>query len=200
MQRIDELLRPETILESIAKCETYGELDSETRANIRGIHMMFEKLKKTPDMIRIMLQIEFQFEGVVNACDKKADHEYLLSDECEWYDSTFVIPQYSCVKQWVTKCVSEMKKGKKVVCLVPCRTNTEWFHEIVLRESSDVRFIKGRVTLPGYPKQNQFPDAVCVFLPDSTKQFKSVKTKRPVAIIKCNMSFTSNKTTFEKVQ
>jgi hypothetical protein len=198
MQCIDELVQAHTILDSIAKCDTYGNLDSETRANIQGLHMIFEKLKKTPDMIRLLLQMEFNFKGVVDACSSKADHKYLLSDECEWYDSTFVTPQYSCVEKWVTKCVTEMHKGKTIVCMVPCRTNTEWFHEIVLKQSSDIRFIRGRVNLPGFPKQNQFPDAICVFLPNSPKKIQEkTQQKQSVSIIKCSTSFTSNETTFE---
>jgi len=205
MQRIEELVSSNNILDSISKCTTYGEIgESETRATIKGLHMMFQKLKKTPDMIRLLLQMEFQFEGVVNACSKGADLDALLS--CDWYDSTFVIPQYSCVKKWVQKCIEQRDKGKTVVMIIPSRTNTDWFHELVVPEATDLRFIRGRITLPGYTTQNQFPDAVCVF---GTKKQPSSLSSPPqsleihnhdVAILACGTSITSNETKFTKIR
>jgi len=205
MQRIEELVQSSTILDSIAKCTTYGEIqESETRANIKGLHVMFEQLRKTPDMIRLLLQMEFQFEGMINACGPDVDHEAIL--EAEWYNSTFLIPQYSCVKKWMTKCVEERDKGKTVVCIIPCRTNTDWFHEYVLAEATDLRFIKGRVTLPGFKKQNQFSDAICVFTPKGktttpvplqlTGTSSDTKKTGGIAILSCNTSFTTDETDF----
>jgi site-specific DNA-methyltransferase (adenine-specific) len=205
MQRIDELLSSNNILDSIAKCTTYGEIgESDTRATIKGLHMMFQKLKKTPDMIRLMLQMEFEFDGVVNACSKGVDIETLLS--CDWYDSTFVVPQYSCVKKWVKKCIEENQKGKTVVMIIPSRTNTDWFHELIVPSATDVRFIRGRITLPGYTKQNQYPDAVCIFSAKGSSSSLSapplslVVPNRNVAILACNTSFTSDEIQFTKKQ
>lgn len=214
MNRIEELVDSNHVLNSLAKCSTTGDLrkSASNHADIKGLHLVFEKLKKTPDMIRLLLQHEFQFEGVVNAYAPNVNQEQLL--RADWYQSTFVIPHYSSVKKWAQKCIAERNKGKTVVCLIPSRTNTEWFHTLVIQEAYQIRFIRGRITMPGFNTQSPYPDAICVYRPktessrseasgsesnDESNEPNEVSSKskrRRSEVIKCTTSFTSDETEF----
>jgi phage N-6-adenine-methyltransferase len=70
---------------------------------------------------------------------------------------------------WVKKAYEEVwDKGNAtlVACLLPARTDTQWWHDLVLPHASEVHLIKGRVGfLLGGKKQAPapFPSAVVVF-------------------------------------
>jgi site-specific DNA-methyltransferase (adenine-specific) len=49
------------------------------------------------------------------------------------------------------------------VFLIPSRTDTRWFHEIVLPFAKEIRFIKGRLTFAGGKSSAPFPSMVVVF-------------------------------------
>ena len=43
------------------------------------------------------------------------------------------------------KAHNECQEGKLVVLLIPARTDTTWFHDIILRNNYEVRFHRGRL-------------------------------------------------------
>lgn len=49
----------------------------------------------------------------------------------EWKDKTFVNPPYSCTQLWVTKAISENRKGKHIVMLLRMDTSTRWFRDLM---------------------------------------------------------------------
>lgn len=59
-----------------------------------------------------------------------------------------------------------MKKAMEaealVVCLVPSRTDTKWWHEYVMK-ASEIRFIKGRLKFGDSKNSAPFPSASIVF-------------------------------------
>ena len=63
----------------------------------------------------------------------------------EWAAATFCNPPYSQLKStkkklgWVDKAHQECQKGKTVVLLIPSRTDTQWFHDIILEHDYEVR-------------------------------------------------------------
>ena len=50
-----------------------------------------------------------------------------------------------------------------VVCLLPARTDTKIFHEIIKPYSSSIEFLKGRVKFVGAEHGAPFPSLICVF-------------------------------------
>jgi len=48
-----------------------------------------------------------------------------------------------------------------VVCLVPARTDTKWWHDYAIK--GEVRFVKGRLKFGDATSNAPFPSAVVVF-------------------------------------
>ena len=60
-------------------------------------------------------------------------------------------PPYSrsLKEAFVQKAISESKKGKLCVMLLPVSTSTKLFHDYVLPNAKDIRFLRGRVKFIG---------------------------------------------------
>lgn len=81
-------------------------------------------------------------------------------------------PPYSKCRQFVGKAAREAEQGVTVVCLVPSRTDTRWWHEHVwdasrhaCRPGVEVRFVKGRLKFGNSANSAPFPSVVIVFRP-----------------------------------
>lgn len=68
------------------------------------------------------------------------------------------------IGQWVKKAYSESLYGATVVCLLPARTDTAWWHDYVL-PFAKVTFIRGRLKFGTATNSAPFPSAVAVFYP-----------------------------------
>lgn len=158
---------------------------------IRGINAVIRQITKSPDTIRVMTQSEFGYQGVVDGSDDTipANLDPLSVD---WYDSTFAIADYSRVRVWVKKACEEANQGRTVVMLIPARTNTRWFHNYVLPYASEIRFIKGSITIKGETRRNMAPDCLVVY----NRVVSAIPSSAPssVAIISMRTSFTDGNT------
>lgn len=65
--------------------------------------------------------------------------------------------------RWIAKAHRESERGATVVCLVPARTDTKWWHAYA--EKGEYEFIKGRVIFQGAKWNAPFPCAIVVFRP-----------------------------------
>lgn len=68
------------------------------------------------------------------------------------------------IGRWVQKAHVESTKGATVVCLLPARTDTAWWHDYVL-PFAKVTFIRGRLKFGNASTGAPFPSAVAVFYP-----------------------------------
>lgn len=65
-----------------------------------------------------------------------------------WGSRTYVNPPYGKeIGKWIARAYQEGQAGKLVVMLLPCRTDTIWFHRYILPHAKEIRFIKGRLCL-----------------------------------------------------
>jgi phage N-6-adenine-methyltransferase len=71
-------------------------------------------------------------------------------------------PPYSNVIHWMRKAYEESLRGATVVCLVPSRTDTRWWHSYV-SHAAEVRFVRGRIKFGGAKYNAPFPSALVVF-------------------------------------
>jgi site-specific DNA-methyltransferase (adenine-specific) len=84
----------------------------------------------------------------------------------------FMNPPYSDCKSWMKKAYESSRKGAVVVCLVPSRTDTRWWHEYAQKGS--IYFIKGRLKFGGQKNSAPFPSAVIVFDAEKENRFGSI--------------------------
>ena len=85
----------------------------------------------------------------------------------DWGQETvFMNPPYGReIKDWMKKAYESSLKGATVVCLVPARTDTRWFHEYAV--NGEVRAIKGRLKFGGAQNSAPFPSVIIIFRPPS---------------------------------
>jgi len=83
-----------------------------------------------------------------------------------WFGRVYVNPPYGrSVEAWVDKAVREVRLGRveRVVMLLASRTDTRWFHDLVLKYATAVLFVRGRIRFVGASNSALFPSLVVVF-------------------------------------
>ena len=123
----------------------------------------------TPKNVFDELNDEFNF--VLDPCatkeNAKTDNFFTIEDDGlsqEWTDTTFMNPPYGReIKKWVKKAFEESLKGTVVVCLIPARTDTTYWHEYIFEKACEIRFVKGRIKFGDRKKGAPFPSAVVIF-------------------------------------
>ena len=79
-----------------------------------------------------------------------------------WKGACWMNPPYGrTIKEWMKKAYESSLEGTTVVCLVPSRTDTAWWHEYAVK--GDIEFIRGRLKFGGHTNSAPFPSAVIVF-------------------------------------
>ena len=68
---------------------------------------------------------------------------------------------------WMQKAYESAQGGALVVCLVPARTDTKWWHEYAAK--GEVTFVRGRLKFGGQKNSAPFPSAIVVFEPKGEK-------------------------------
>ena len=154
-------------------------------AQIQSMQMNFEPVQRTPETIRICSQLEFGYTGVI-ARDSRA-----LEDGVEWYDSSFAVANYSCPEPWIRRAIEEKRKGKVVVMMLPARTHTRWFHDLVMGEAAQVRFIQGKVK--HVDSNYDIPEMLAIFRQERKKKKGRPRAAKDVAILRMRSSFTDSK-------
>lgn len=83
-----------------------------------------------------------------------------------WEGRCFMNPPYGrSIGSWVQKAYKESLNGVFVVCLVPSRTDTAWWHDFVMK--GRIRFLRGRLKFGDSQNSAPFPSAVVIFSNDS---------------------------------
>ena len=133
----------------------------------------------TPQVLYDMLNDEFNFtlDPCASKENAKCDRYYTIEDNGliqDWAnDRVFLNPPYGrgLTSIWLKKAYQESLKGALVVCLIPARTDTAYWHDYIF-PYAEIRFIKRRVRFVdgGKPKDAPFPSAIVIF--DNTKEIK----------------------------
>ena len=80
----------------------------------------------------------------------------------------FMNPPYGReIKQWMAKAYAASRGGATVVCLVPSRTDTQWWHLYAMK--GEMRFLKRRLEFVGSNNKAPFASALVVFRPPNFK-------------------------------
>jgi len=127
---------------------------------------------ETPDGIFEPLALEFGITLDVAATSKNAKCKkyFTMEDDGlkqEWTGVCWMNPPFGKVmKKWVIKAYEEYKRGNTIICLLPARTNTNWWHDYVI-PNAEVRFIRGEVKFKGFERGLWMPMAIVIFKPFS---------------------------------
>ena len=114
---------------------------------------------------------EFDFQTDVCASEENAKCDNFYTEEMdglsqEWNGACWMNPPYGrSIKSWMQKAYQSSLNGATVVCLVPARTDTAWWHDYAVK--GDIEFIRGRLKFGGHKNSAPFPSAVVVFKPKS---------------------------------
>lgn len=117
-------------------------------------------------------KIPYQFD--LDACayleNAKCSNFYTEEDNAliqEWKGTVWMNPPYgSALPTWLNKAYSESQKDycDRVVCLVPARTDTAWFHDIACK--GKILLLKGRINFLQEGKQigsPAFPSMLVIY-------------------------------------
>lgn len=81
-----------------------------------------------------------------------------------WVGKCWMNPPYGrTIGLWMKKAYESSLAGATVVCLVPARTDTAWWHDFAAK--GKVEFIRGRLKFGGSKNSAPFPSAVVIFNP-----------------------------------
>lgn len=131
----------------------------------------------TPAEIFDPLNAEFGFDLDVCATSENAKCARYFTREQEgrrqqWTGVIWCNPPYGReISGWMWKAWAASLDGATVVCLVPARTDTRWWHDYVIGGRAEVRFLPGRIKFEGRDgsggRQGRapFPSAVVIFRP-----------------------------------
>jgi len=114
-------------------------------------------------------KLDAKFGFTLDPCASTANHKaplfYTEEDDglSQSWDNerVFMNPPYGrAIGNWMKKA---SESDALVVCLVPARTDTRWWHDYVVDGGGDVTFLKGRLKFGGAATSAPFPSAVVIY-------------------------------------
>ena len=83
----------------------------------------------------------------------------------KWNLNCWLNPPYGREQiKWITKACEETKKyNNTIVCLIPSRTDTKLWHDIIFPNAKVICFIKGRLKFSNSKNSAPFSSALIVF-------------------------------------
>lgn len=134
------------------------------------VHSSSKKMDwETPKALFDKLNDEFQFTLDLCATKENAKCSKFFTPEDDgltkdWRGTCWMNPPYGKeIGKWIERAYHQSQQwGSVIVCLVPSRTDTRYWHDYVMK-SKEIRFIKSRVKFVGATENAPFPSAIVVF-------------------------------------
>ena len=124
----------------------------------------------TPQNLFDELNDEFNFTLDPCATDEnsKCSKHFTIEDDGlskDWSNEVvFMNPPYGReIKKWIKKAYEESLNGATVVCLIPARTDTTYWHDFIFDKADDIRFLRGRLKFGNSKNSAPFPSAIVVY-------------------------------------
>ena len=124
---------------------------------------------ETPQDLFDELDEYFQFDLDVCATpdNAKCSRFYTKEDDGlskNWIETCWMNPPYGReIGKWVAHAYERSLFGATVVCLLPARTDTRWWHDYCTK--GEITFLKGRLKFSNAEFNAPFPNAIVVFRP-----------------------------------
>lgn len=114
---------------------------------------------------RLNRAFNFTLDPCANEKNKKCKKFFSVKDNGlskSWdNERVFMNPPYGReISKWVKK--ASEARGGVVVCLLPSRTDTKYFHDYILGKA-EIKFIRGRLKFGGSKNSAPFPSMVVIF-------------------------------------
>ena len=109
----------------------------------------------------------FTIDVCATADNAKCDKFFTKEDNAlaqKWEGRCWMNPPYGRgIGAWISKAYQESLEDycEIVVCLIPSRTDTAWWHDYVMK--GDIEFIRGRLKFGESINSAPFPSAIVVF-------------------------------------
>jgi phage N-6-adenine-methyltransferase len=135
-------------------------------------HGLFSSLSpEWPTPAGVFAALDEQYHFTLDACatpeNAKCERFFTREEDAlrqEWTGSVFLNPPYGReIGAWLRKAWESSRNGATVVCLVPARTDTSWWHAWCMK--GNILFIRGRLRFGDAQNSAPFPSAVVVFEP-----------------------------------
>lgn len=130
----------------------------------------------TPQYLFDALNDEFGF--TLDACANDFNHKcpsyYTKEQDAlkqSWHGVVWMNPPYGReIVEWMKKAKHEVDVGNAqvVVCLVPVRSDSKWWHNFAMK-ASEVRLLDQRLEFQGAGNKAPFPAAIVVFSENSVE-------------------------------
>ena len=152
-------------------------LTEKSRIN-KGLFTSQSEEWETPQYVFRALDSEFHFEVDVCATSQNAKCKTFfdvtvdgLKQEWSPFRCWMNPPYGSKISNWVRKAYQESQSGALVVCLLPARTDTKWWHHSAMK-AGEIRFIEGRISFGQGKQSAPFPSCVVIFYPELENPYK----------------------------
>lgn len=114
---------------------------------------------------KLNAKFDFTLDPCASDSNHKADKFYTAEDDglAQSWDGerVFMNPPYGRqIGAWMKKA---SEADALVVCLVPARVDTRWWHDSVIANGGEVHFIKGRLKFGDSANSAPFPSALVIF-------------------------------------
>ena len=125
---------------------------------------------ETPPTLFAQLDAEFGFTLDVCALPENAKCARFYSPRVDglkqfWQGVCWMNPPYGRdIGKWISKAAEAARFGATVVCLIPARTDTAYWHDHI-HGRAEVRFLRGRVMFVDGQNPAPFPSVIVIFRP-----------------------------------
>lgn len=112
-------------------------------------------------------EFHFNLDPCASPANAKCDRFFTYHDNGlaqDWGKAiVWMNPPYNDMLRWMNKAYLASRSGATVVCLVPSRTSTQWWHKYAIK--GEIRFIEGRITFEGQTHNAPFCSSIVIFRP-----------------------------------
>jgi len=110
-------------------------------------------------------KFDFELDVCATKENAKCSRYFTIFDDGlsqQWDGVCWMNPPYGrTIKHWVKKAYESSLNGSTVVCLLPARTDTAWWHDYCTK--GQIEFIRGRLKFGNSKNSAPFPSAVVIF-------------------------------------
>ena len=126
----------------------------------------------------LALKKEFDFQVDVCATSENAKCEVYFDKSVdglkrEWSPfRCWMNPPYGRnIGAWMKKAFEESQRGALVVCLIPSRTDTKWWHKWAMK-AAEIRFVSGRINFSNSKQSAPFPSCIVIYYSEFENPYK----------------------------